>query len=306
MVFTLEHWEGACVRSISNTPSIATSSIRLHLKAFPLCCCTKVFKILTEVANPGITVKNNTGSDHVRKRETKRIESEKECKELIPNILTKLRNKTLYMYIWTKSRAYEHLLWWDARTTFIEKAWCVMIRLSHWEIRQLKKWPRYFGHRMFFFLLPASPCESISIYLYIYIYNIESVSVKKYFNDHIYLSRHDGFRKGWGIHHGRRAQRGNAEGRLGKKCEKNLGWNKCLSKGGTNRIFTNIFHFQGVTSDIDGCHNPISSLVPSPNSSHHHAHQCLMALSSTCLLDPCYLASWAWWVLPHMSLALGV
>lgn len=56
----------------------------------------------------------------------------------------------------------------------------------------------------------------------------------------------------------------------------------------------------------DGCHNPISSLVPSPNSSHHQAHQCLMALSSTCLLDPCYLASQAWWVLAHMSLALGI
>lgn len=39
-------------------------------------------------------------------------------------------------------------------------------------------------------------------FIYIYIYNIESVFVKKYFNDHIYLSRHDGFRKGgdpsWG------------------------------------------------------------------------------------------------------------
>lgn len=34
-------------------------------------------------------------------------------------------------------------------------------------------------------------------FIYIYIYNIESVFfVKKYFNDHIYLSRHDGFRKG--------------------------------------------------------------------------------------------------------------
>ena len=63
--------------------------------------------------------------------------------------------------------------------------------------KEKKKRPRYFGHRMVFFLLPASPCESISIYflIYIYIYNIESVFVKKYFNDHIYLSRHDGFRK---------------------------------------------------------------------------------------------------------------
>lgn len=62
---------------------------------------TKVFKILTEVPNPGITVKNNTGNDHVRKGcETKRTESGKECKELIPNKITKLRKKTHYICIY--------------------------------------------------------------------------------------------------------------------------------------------------------------------------------------------------------------
>lgn len=44
---------------------------------------------------------------------------------------------------------------------------------------------------------PAPVKASLYIF-YIYIYNIESVFVKKYFNDHIYLSRHDGFRKGGG------------------------------------------------------------------------------------------------------------
>lgn len=50
--------------------------------------------------NPGITVKNNTGSDHVRKGETKWIKSGKECKKLIPNKITKLRKKTHYICIY--------------------------------------------------------------------------------------------------------------------------------------------------------------------------------------------------------------
>lgn len=48
--------------------------------------------------NPGITVKNNTGSDHVREGEKKK--SGKERKELIPNKTTKLRKKTHYICIY--------------------------------------------------------------------------------------------------------------------------------------------------------------------------------------------------------------
>lgn len=192
------------------------------------------------------------------------------------------------------------------------KAWCVMIRLSHWEIRQYKKKEKEKKTKVFWsqnglFPPPSQPLwKHLYIFFNIYIYNIESVFVKKYFNDHIYLSRHDGFRKRGGESIMGELRGKNRKRRLGKKGKKNLGWDKCWSKSGTNRIFTNILHFQGVTSDIDGCHDPISSFVPSPNSSYHQAHECLMALSSTCLLDPCYLASQAWWVLAHMSLALGV
>lgn len=52
-------------------------------------------------------------------------------------------------------------------------------------------------------------------------------------------------RKG-GIHHGG-AEKGNTErGGWGTKCKKKLFGVKCSSKGGTNRIFTNVSHFKEV------------------------------------------------------------
>lgn len=66
-------------------------------------------------------------------------------------------------------------------------------------------------------------------------------------------------------------RRGNVRmGDWGKKYKKKLGSNKCSSKGGTNRIFTDVSHLYGGTEDTGGCQDPISSLYPSPNSSHHH------------------------------------
>lgn len=60
-------------------------------------------------------------------------------------------------------------------------------------------------------------------------------------------------------------RRGTQDGEAGvRSVKKKPGLNKCLSEGGTNRIFTNIFHFQGVSDDVSGCHNPISSLVFPP------------------------------------------
>lgn len=167
--------------SSTNVPASVVFEHSLHSytsRLFHSVAGTNVFKILTEVPNPGITVKNNTGNDHVRKGcETKRTESGKECKELIPNKITKLRKKTHYICIYELKQSVWMLTLVGCQDNIYRKAWCVMIRLSHWEIRQYKKKkkkkrPRYFGHRMVFFLLPASPCESISIYFLIYIYII--------------------------------------------------------------------------------------------------------------------------------------
>jgi hypothetical protein len=121
---------------------------------------------------------------------------------------------------------------------------------------------------MVFFLLPANPCECIFIYLYIYIYiyiyNIESVLLKS-ISMIIYI--YQGMMalgKGGESIMGE-LRRGNAGrgGGWGKKCKKKLGSNKC-SKGGTNRIFTNVSHLQRGTDDIGGYQNPISSLVSLP------------------------------------------
>lgn len=48
------------------------------------------------MTNPEITVINNTESDHVREGEKKKTESGKECKELIPYKMTKLRHICIY------------------------------------------------------------------------------------------------------------------------------------------------------------------------------------------------------------------
>lgn len=107
------------------------------------------------------------------------------------------------------------------------------------------------------------------IYIYVYIYNIESVFfffVKKYFNDHIYLSRHDGFRKGGGSIMGE-LRRERQEGEAGVRSIRNcLGSNKCPSKGGTNRIFINVSHFKEVLMIQVGARTPSLLLYPSPKS----------------------------------------
>lgn len=67
--------------------------------------------------------------------------------------------------------------------------------------------------------------------------------------------------KGGEIHHGRAEKRNAGRVGWGKKYKKKLGSNKCSSKGGTNRIFTNVSHLLRGTDDTDGCQDPISSLV---------------------------------------------
>lgn len=74
----------------------------------------------------------------------------------------------------------------------------------------------------------------------------------------------------WESREGENAGRGG----WGKKYKKKLGSNKCSSKGGTNRIFTNIFHFQGGTDDIGGARIPSLLLNSSPS------------LPTTCTLMP--------------------
>lgn len=93
-----------------------------------------------------------------------------------------------------------------------------------------------------------------------------------------------------GIHHGG-AEKGNAgRGGWGKKCSETVWGQTNAHQRWHQQNFHYVSHFKKVLMTQVGARTP-SLLYPTPNSSHHHAFQCLTAHSPTRLLDPCYLAS---------------